>query len=142
MANSFLEGSLLRLNLSCGNSHLEQLHMSSVHTPAAKKDPGILPDGRERNGQARQCHFTAPTRIIDVDSDHQWTNTLDERLMSNLTMEGSGCHYLQWQSILMSLKVGHCVFSDVNAMSRVQANHEGFLPKMPSTAEFTSVFKV
>lgn len=116
-------------------------HECRAHS-GCQKDTGILPDRRERNGQARQCHFTAPRGIIDVDSDHQWTNTLDERLMSNLTMEGSSCHYRQWQSILMSLKVGHCVSSDVNAMSRVQANHEGFLPKMPSTAESTSVFRV
>lgn len=61
-----------------------------------QKDTGILPDRRERHGRARQCHLTAPREIIDVDSHHQWTNTLDERLMSNLTMEGSGCHYLQW----------------------------------------------
>lgn len=35
----------------------------------------------------------------------------------------------------MSLKVGHCVSSDVNAISSVQANHEGFLPKMPFAAQ-------
>lgn len=37
MANSFLEGSLLGLNLSCGNSHLEQPHRSTVHSLAANK---------------------------------------------------------------------------------------------------------
>lgn len=37
MANPFLEGSLLGLNLSCGNSHSEQAHVSTVHSLAAKK---------------------------------------------------------------------------------------------------------
>lgn len=109
------EGSLLGLNLSVEMNTCRYSALSGCQ----EADAGILPDTRGRNGQARQCHFTAPREIIDLDSDHQWTNTLDERLMSNLTMEGSACHYLQWQSILMSLKVGRCVSPDVNAISSI-----------------------
>jgi hypothetical protein len=39
MSSAAEEGSLLGLNLSCGNSHLEQAHLGTLHSLAAKKQP-------------------------------------------------------------------------------------------------------
>lgn len=41
-------------------------------------------------------------------------NSLGERLVANLTMEGSGCHYLYQWSFSVSPKVGYCVSPHVH----------------------------